>query len=127
MTKLFSITDNVYSAYKKGVRGNSDTTYDMARRKLTRNILMADDITPKRFSSGYKVYQYGQLRMYVSGGQIHWLKNNCLTGKKFIKDKQLYDELNIKLGIVRSNKMGAKYKVINWLRRFTLRLVPNKI
>lgn len=95
--KLFKLSNKAYRQYCKVTKGNSDISYDLARRKLTRNILLSlkTDIDKNK-----KLYIYGYLHIFVRKNKIVWVKNiKSLKSDWFYKDKKEYERLNEILGI----------------------------
>jgi hypothetical protein len=96
--QLLELSKGAYKYYKNNVKGNENITYDMARRKLTRNVLLAKKVEPEL--NGKKLYIYGCLHILVVNNKIVWIKNH--PGKstsRFKKNMELYNRLNQELGI----------------------------
>jgi hypothetical protein len=103
--ELLNLTNKAFRYYSKRVKGNEDITYDLARRKLTRNVMLAAEIPPRDQSDlekGNKLYHYGNLHILVKGDWVINIKNhrntNSYTGWEL--DRFKYVELTIALGIV---------------------------
>lgn len=103
--ELLKLTTSAYRSYRKKVKGNKDISYDLACKKLTRNVLLAKEIPPRDQSDvekGNKLYHYGNLHILVKDGWVIHIKNhrisNEYTGWEF--DPFKYVELTLQLGIV---------------------------
>lgn len=103
--ELLNITNKAFRYYKHRVKGNKEITHDLARRKLTRNVIMAKEIPPRNeedVKKGNTLYHYGNLHILVKDGWIIDLKNhyneNCYTGWEM--DEFKYVDLTRELGIV---------------------------
>lgn len=96
--KLFKLGGNVFNTYRTTVKGNENISKPQARRKLTRNIMLA----VKRYNKieGLDYYMYGCLHMIVKGDTIVWIKNRCSVPPMWFKDIDKYNELNVLLGII---------------------------
>lgn len=94
--RLFKLTNRAYNHYCNATRGNSETSYELAQRKLTRNILLSMklDIGKKKI-----VYIYGQLHIFTKGNTITWIENIPCQHDWFYKDMNEYERLNEVLGI----------------------------
>lgn len=106
--KLYDITTEVYNTYKNTVKGNKNISYDMCRRKLTRNILLSKIIGNKH---GKILYRYGQLEILVRNRLVVWI-HNVNSGRHigFYKDMDKYNKLNKILGITNNGKEMGKFK-----------------
>jgi hypothetical protein len=103
--EIVELTDKVFRYYSKKVKDNKNITYDQARLKLTRNIMLADIIPPRDESDiekGNTLYQYGNLLILVRNGTVIHLKNHrgepSANGWK--DDPLKYEELTKEFGIV---------------------------
>jgi hypothetical protein len=103
--KLVTISDKAFRYYKKRVKGNKDITYDLACRKLTRNIILADRVparTDEEIAKRNEVYLYGNLFILKRGNHVIHLWNhkntNAYTGWEL--DRVKYYELSKELGIL---------------------------
>jgi hypothetical protein len=103
--ELLELTPKVFRYYRRKVKGNIDVTYDLARKKLTRNVLLAKEIPPRDKSDvekGNKLYQYGNLIILVRNGWVIHIKNH--KGGNYYHDWELdrfkYVDLSRELGIV---------------------------
>lgn len=61
--KVYKMTKNAYRDYKYGVGGNLDLDIETARRKVSRNIMLA---IPEKISKFITRYYYGSLHIYVN-------------------------------------------------------------
>lgn len=95
--KRLNMSKRMYEYYRDSVKNNETITFSQARRKMTRNMLLAN----KADSSNYigQMYQYGRLWFVVRDNKIIWMKNKCRNPEGWILDKEKYDELNKTLGI----------------------------
>lgn len=102
--KLLKVPNDIYEKYKDTVKGNENTSLDQVRRKLTRNMLLAKEVTPRSKWErliGNKIYHYGNLHFVVRYGKVIELKN-YKGGKHYggwRLDEKKRMELTIKLGI----------------------------
>jgi hypothetical protein len=103
--ELLEITEKAFRYYRKKVRGNQDITYDQARKKLTRNVLLAKKLPPRSeedVQKGNVLYHYGNLHLLVKDGWVIHIKNhrqgNEYTGWEL--DRFKYVDLSRKLQIV---------------------------
>jgi hypothetical protein len=94
--ELYKLPYAVYSQYCKVVKGNTTLSWEMAQKKLTRNIHLAfkTEIGKNRI-----LYIYGRLHIHTIGNKIIWVQNIKSTKDWFYKDMKKYDELNEILGI----------------------------
>jgi hypothetical protein len=107
--KPYGLTVKAYDYYRTNVKGNENITYEMARRKLTRNALLGKYIDTDEY--GRKLIYYGNLSIIVDkDNTIVWLKNYPKQNFHFNVDKAEYERLNRKLGIV------EKPGLIDWLK-----------
>jgi hypothetical protein len=113
--EIVELAPKVFRYYRNKVKNNKKITYDQARLKLTRNIMLAEKIPPRDQSDvekGNVLYQYGCLEILVKNGMVIHLKNHkgeeftedCETDSlkfqnEWVKDERRYQELNNKLGI----------------------------
>lgn len=99
--KILGLTKEAYRQYKETTRDNYKTSFDQARRKLTRNIKLG--VEKKSFINWLKrqqVYIYGQLKIVVKEDTI----NEVVNDKKYeikgwVKDEEEYKHLSKKLNI----------------------------
>lgn len=101
--KILRLTDKAYEQYKTTVKGNQNISKDQARKKLTRNVLLADEIELDRKDRllGKKRFRYGNMTIHLQFGYIVHIEN--VKGKfirGWIKDFKKYDYLTKELGIV---------------------------
>jgi hypothetical protein len=96
--KILKFKGNTFTYYQTHVKGNEKVTYDQARRKMTRNMMLAY----KTDSEGYpgQMYQYGSLWFVVNTkNQIVWIKNYCFLPEGWKVNKIKYLKLNKQLHI----------------------------
>lgn len=93
---LLTLNTDALNYYKKNVKGNVNTTEDQARRKMTRNMMLAhayqQDGSAKKHPRTW--YSYGCLRFIVKNGEVTWMKNNNRLIYQWKKDIEKYNELN---------------------------------
>jgi hypothetical protein len=104
--ELIELTSKVFKYYKTRVDGNKRITYDQARRKLSRNLEMAQRVEPRNeedVQKGNVMWQYGNLHMVTRNGYIVHIRNykntNAYSDWKF--DPYKYVELSEKYGIAK--------------------------
>jgi hypothetical protein len=89
--KLLKINQRSFDYYRQNTKTNSHITGLEARKKLTRNVLMAKKIgkvTPEK-----QYYAYGNLIIHVIAGKITSIKNSSIR-KPFRKNIDRYNQLN---------------------------------
>ncbi|QJI52402.1 hypothetical protein [Psychrobacillus phage Perkons] len=102
--KLLRVSGKALNSYRKSVKGNEFTTKDQARRKLTRNVALANEVLHKsefqRFI-GTKVYTYGNLHITVRFGKVVEIVNHSGGHhyKSWKKDMKKYAKLTKELNI----------------------------
>jgi hypothetical protein len=103
--EIVELTDKVFRYYTKKVKNNKNITYDQARLKLTRNIMLAKKVPPRDeldIEKGNILYQYGNLEILVRNNTVIHLKNhrgeNRYTGWEL--DRFKYVDLTRDLGIL---------------------------
>lgn len=102
--KLLNVSNDVLQYYREKVRGNENITLDQARKKLTRNVMLAKKVTPRKRLDrllGISLYQYGNLHMKLRWNKIIYIKNHR-SGKHYGNwklDKEKYIRLSEELGI----------------------------
>lgn len=97
--KLYSLGGNVLNNYRKYVKGNDSISKRLARRKLTRNILLSLKLSDNTDGRSTNLYAYGNLLIFVRGDKITRIKNRKVDSRWFFKDKNKYNELNEKFEI----------------------------
>jgi hypothetical protein len=103
--KLVTISDTAFQYYKRKVRNNKDITYDLSRRKLTRNILLAKKIPARNeeeIQKGNELYIYGNLYILKRGNRvIHlWNHKNTNAIADWEVDEAKRADLSRELGII---------------------------
>jgi hypothetical protein len=101
---ILNIRDGAFAYYKRHVKGNEDTSYEMACKKLTRNWELARYKTEMPGRPERQRGFYGNLCLVKEGNEIVWLNNMSPVIHRFKMDKQRYIELNKELGIVESEE-----------------------
>lgn len=102
--KLITISDKAFRYYKRKVRGNKDITYDLACKKLTRNIILAKKVPARNeeeIAKRNELFLYGNLFILKRGNMvIHlWNHKNTNAYEDWELDQAKYDELSKELGI----------------------------
>ena len=95
--KIYGLSYEAYEQYKLAVKGNETTTYELAKLKLNRNIML-----------GYKAkddgviqcFKYGRLKIDVAFDEIIGVSNHGRKSRKWELDQCKYEKLNHELGIV---------------------------
>lgn len=105
--ELLKLKKEAYYIYKQ-THGNRDTSYDKARRKLTRNVLLADRI--RAISGNQILYKYGCLDILVRDNEVIRVHNSYNKKYNFKKDIIKYNELNRLLGIEPDGKELGWFK-----------------
>lgn len=104
MIKLYDLKAEAYEEYRTQVKGNENTPYDLARKKLTRNVLLGvkkkgvlNTLTLKQ------EYIYGNLKIVMRFGTIVKIENHTTDVVKGWKlNKKEYERLSKELGITDS-------------------------
>lgn len=94
-----NMTFDAYQQYQL-TKGNFNTPLDVAKKKLTRNLLLAHK--PDRLfitNDESIILQYGALRMYYRKGNIHNIKNRTKFSSNWIKNEIGYTYYSKLLGI----------------------------
>lgn len=90
--ELFKLRRKAYEQYCNVTNDNSDTTFETAQKKLTRNIMLSMKVELRKKST---LYIYGHLHIFTNGkNRITWIKNIKNTHDWFYKDEKEYDRLN---------------------------------
>ncbi len=95
---LFRLTSKAYKCYCLGTGGNSDLDFETARRKLTRNIMLAK---PEQINDHRIKYHYGNLKIFVDTrcNMIYRVKNTYQKPDSWGKNSKKQKKINKKLGI----------------------------
>lgn len=110
--ELLKLSESAFEYYKKNVKGNENITLDMARRKLTRNTLLAAKTST--LADKLKLqqeYVYGCLRIVVRFGTIVKLENHVPQVPGWKVNKKEYIRLSKILGIPQDKFKKRKHKV----------------
>ncbi|MEH7116100.1 hypothetical protein V7128_01575 [Neobacillus vireti] len=100
--EILKLPYELYKYYKTCTKDNENITRDQAARKLTRNVMLADEMPPRNDldkEKGNKMYHFGNLHIVTRQGTIIHLMNHQ-SKRKWNKDEQRYQELNKELGII---------------------------
>jgi hypothetical protein len=99
--KLLELTPRVFHEYRNATANNQNITYEMARKKLTRNMLLAyEEYDPYNENEGNgTMYKYGYCQFIVKNRTVIWMKSFGKYPKGWSKDYDKYVELNRILGI----------------------------
>lgn len=95
--ELLKFKFKVFEYYKENVTGNNEVDYLEARKKMTRNMLLAYKEDSSEHSA--QLYKYGSLWFLVDNNKIVWMRNRCSIPQDWTLDKQRYVELSKELGI----------------------------
>ena len=71
--KLYKVSKFAEDYYRNSIKGNGDNSLDTIRKKLTRNIHLANKLLP--ISRVMKAYQYGNLIIVTRWHKVVWLHN----------------------------------------------------
>lgn len=101
---LYELPNYAYQKYKRVVKGNEDITLEMARRKLTRNILLGKRVYKDSHHRHMELILYGKLKIRINqtydGRQvITGIWNNCRPDEEWTLHTKKYAKLNKRLGI----------------------------
>ncbi len=84
--------------YRTNIKGNEDITYDEAKRKMTRNMMLAHK--EESIGKSTTMYKYGCLWFLVDNkDRIVWMRNNHRPAEGWKRNKREYLRLNKELGI----------------------------
>jgi hypothetical protein len=98
--KILALHPRVLPYYRRFVSGNVGISEDMAARKLTRNVIIADEGGyVKSREAGKAKYQYGNLEILVVGDTIVWIRQHEQTARGWRFNKARHTELSVALGI----------------------------
>ncbi|MGG2091333.1 hypothetical protein AB1283_01025 [Bacillus sp. S13(2024)] len=108
--KLLKLTAKAYMEYCYTVKGNERTTFDQAKRKLSRNVQLVKEAAPDRIVRGlfYNTYHYGNMKITVRLGKIIKVENSKGKPVKWKFPKERYIELSKEFGITDS-KFGNMF------------------
>lgn len=98
--KIWDLPTYVFNYYRKNVKGNKDVSYELAKKKLSRNIALS---TPIYIGHTHNLYSYGNLMIKTKsdskGDRIIGLWNHKHPHDKWSKHTKKYDKYNKYLGI----------------------------
>lgn len=94
--KLLKVSPLALHDYRTKVKGNQHMPKLEVRKKLTRNVQLADLIGE---NDGVKFYQYGNLKIAVDDKLVIFIQNYKGKLRHFKKDTKRYYELNQELQI----------------------------
>lgn len=98
--KIFDLPIYVFNKYRKAVKSNKNTDYEMAKLKLSRNIALSIPIYQGFIHS---LWSYGNLMIKTKsdskGDRIIAIWNNKRPHDRWEFHKKNYDKLNRRLGI----------------------------
>jgi len=96
----YTLQNHVYHYYKKYVKGNENTSHELAERKLNRNIRLAKPILRGKIQS---IYSYGCLMIKTKsdekGDRIIAVYNNKYPDKNWELHNKKFKKLNKKFDI----------------------------
>ena len=100
---MYELPNYAYKKYKQVVKGNENTSHEMARKKLTRNILLGKRVY-KDHTYNQELYLYGHLKLRVNitidnRRVITGIWNNCRPDEEWTLHAKKYAKLNKRLGI----------------------------
>jgi hypothetical protein len=97
--------------YKLTVKGNMNVSFDQARRKLTRNILLAAERKSlKNTLKRRREFIYGNMRIIVKSGTIIEIENYIIdVVPNWTKDEEKYERITKELGIHEDKNKKRKY------------------
>lgn len=96
--KVLELTENAYRYYRSCVEGNRFVSFELARKKLTRNILLARKVPNLTVDASKQLYIYGHLQILVQSDKIVWVKDEPKRCR-FSKDMKKFAKLNKMLDI----------------------------
>lgn len=108
--ELYNLKNSAYQMYKLTVKGNMNVSFDQARRKLTRNILLAAERKNlKNKLKRQREFIYGNMRIIVKSGTIVEIENYITdTNPDWTKDEERYEQISKELGIYEDKKQNGK-------------------
>ena len=113
MIKLLELNRKTFNYYREELNGNKNDSYSVAKRKMTRNMMLAQKQPKIELKKGEK-YCYGSLHFLVVNNNVVWIKNRCSKPTGWILDKSEYVELNEKLRIDGKSKNDLRKKDIKY-------------
>lgn len=95
------LAEQAYTCYCDTFLKNENTTFEDARKKLTRNVILSSNFNKgkPKMSNRSHVFYYGTMEIRVKGNKIIHIKKNDVA-KNFTKNKRKYHYLNEHLGLV---------------------------
>lgn len=94
--KLLTLSENSLNYYRKNVKGNENIPEEQARRKMTRNMMLAfqykKDSEKKKYPRVW--HTYGCLRFIVKNNEVISILNHQPVYKVWEKDWDRYVGLN---------------------------------
>lgn len=96
------VSDYAYEFYKNNFFFNEEITFEDARKKLTRNVILSRGFGKGRpkLIGDLHVFFYGSMEISVKGNEVVNIRRVHMNGKKFKKNRRKYDYLNEYFGIV---------------------------
>lgn len=98
--RILELSPAVFDTYRNRIRGNENITYELACKKMTRNLLLGEEeFDPYNHNEDVQMYSYGFMQFKVKGNRVIWLKPKARYPVGWEKDWGKHKELTIKLGI----------------------------
>lgn len=88
--ELLKFKRGLFDIYKKTVKGNEKISYLEARKKVTRNMLLAKKV---ELEGNRVLYQYGSLHFVVHDHRIIWIRNYQPVPNDWVLNKVDYIRL----------------------------------
>ncbi|AKO91978.1 hypothetical protein BEH_07620 [Priestia filamentosa] len=95
--ELLRFSKKAFRYYSFEIKGNEGVSYLEARKKMTRNMLLAYKSTAEGYEGD--LYKYGCLWFLVKNNRIVWMRNKSYFPLGWKKDHERYEQLNEELGI----------------------------
>lgn len=96
--ELLNVSKSVYEEYRQKVSGAENISLNQLRRKLTRNMLLAQIKTSHKKDRTY--YMYGRFHFIVNKyNTVVWMSNRMGVPSNWKRDNKRLIELNKQLGI----------------------------
>ena len=92
------LTEKAYKQYVSATKKNSKLTFNKAKRKIYRDILLSV-LDTSCSDKGYNIYGYGHLKIYVKDNTIECIEIANTTPHNWSKDRTIYKSLNKILGL----------------------------
>jgi len=97
----FKLTEKAYMDYISTIKYGSNIDYDLAKKKIIRNILLSREAHENKVDKEKRLFYYGNLQIMLNEKEktICFIKNNLNTDYKFELDREKRKTLNYIMNI----------------------------